>query len=152
MNALQCARARSARSRRNQSGFALPMVLAFVVVGTLITAAVLAYASTSFRIDTVYSDHNARISAERDALTYVLTTIRTDPTKGVQGNTTSATVAGVTATCAGDTGSGVAQGAGRTDRVVNCSTPSITTQVRFFDRSGDKPGVIEETLRWDVTG
>ena len=37
-------------------------------------------------------------------------------------------------------------GNGRTDRVIDCSTPSITARYRIFDRSGDQPGIIIETL------
>ncbi|MCB1257664.1 MAG: hypothetical protein KDB26_11190, partial [Microthrixaceae bacterium] len=83
---------------------------------------------------------------------YTLAIVRDDLTKGREGQTETRTVAGVTATCVGQTGSGLISGAGRTDRVVACSTPSINTKVRFFDRSGDGPGVIEETLSWAVKG
>lgn len=145
-----------AASRRtlviDQEGFALPVVLAFIAVGTIITVAVLAFATTSMKVGRATTDRNDRISAERDALEYTLAVVRDDLSKGREGQTETRTVAGETATCTGQPGSGVISGAGRTDRVVECTTSSITTTVRFFDRSGDGPGVIEETLTWDVKG
>ncbi|HPU39200.1 MAG TPA: hypothetical protein PLS63_06470 [Microthrixaceae bacterium] len=134
------------RTRRAQGGSALIMVLALLVVGVTITLASLAFASTSLRTGSVYQRRDAKIASERDALGYLVAVIRPDLTKGVQGNTQSATVAGVTATCVGQTGSGQVSGIGRTDRVIACNTPSIAATYRIFDRSGDKPGIIVETL------
>jgi len=131
---------------RGQSGAALPAVLALLVLGITLTMAALAFASTGFRAGTAYQRRAATMSSERDALAFLVQSIRPDRTKGVEGDTQTVTVAGVTATCVGETGSGQASGEGRTDRVIACSTPSIRARYRIFDRSGDKPGISVETL------
>ena len=125
----------------------MALVLVLLVVGILITGAALAFASTGFRAGSAYELHDKKLSSERDALEFLVQSIRSDLAKGAQGNTQTATVAGVTATCTGESGSGQASGAGRTDRVIACTTPSITARYRIFDRSGDQPGIIVETLR-----
>ena len=131
---------------RRQAGIALPMVLVFLLVGTVLSVAVLAFARTSFMAGSVYEDRAVRLSKERDALDSLIQTMRTDLAHGVAGDTRTVTVAGITATCTGQPGSGVTSGAGRTDREVRCSTPSIRATYRIFDRSGDRPGIIVETL------
>ena len=128
------------------------MVLAFVLAGSIITVAVLLFAQTSFNVGSEHLRHNRSIARERDALEYLIATIRTDLAKGVQGDTRTATVAGVTATCVGQTGSGQTSGAGRTDREIVCTTPSITARYRIFDRSGAQPGIIVETLSYRTKG
>lgn len=135
-----------ARRRRGQSGFALSFVLVLIVVAMTITLSALAFAMTNMRSNVVYARRDVTRSQERDALDYLVQTIRPNLTKGVQGDTQTATVAGVTATCTGESGSGQTSGAGRTDRTITCSTPSITARYRIFDRSGDQPGIVVETL------
>lgn len=132
--------------QRGQSGFALSFVLVLIVVAMTITLSALAFAMTSMRSGVVYARRDIARSQERDALDYLVQTIRPNLTKGVQGDTQTATVAGVTATCTGESGSGQTSGAGRTDRTITCSTPSITARYRIFDRSGDQPGIVVETL------
>lgn len=132
--------------RRDQSGIALSFVLILIVVALTITLSALAFAMTNMRSNVVYARRDVARSQERDALDYLVQTIRPNLTKGVQGDTQTATVAGVTATCSGESGSGVTSGAGRTDRTVTCTTPSITARYRIFDRSGDQPGIVVETL------
>lgn len=131
---------------RSQRGSALVMVLALLVVGVTITLASLAFASTSLRSGSVYERRDIKVASERDALDYLVAVIRPDLTKGVQGNTQSATVAGVAVSCVGQTGSGQVSGIGRTDRVIACNTPSIAATYRIFDRSGNQPGIMVETL------
>lgn len=128
------------------------MVLAFIVAGTILTLAALAYARTSLRAGMAYEEHNTEFSRERDVLTYLVQSIRVDRSKGVEGDTRSATVAAMSASCTGETGSGQQSGAGRTDRVITCSTPSIDARYRIFDRSGDQTGIIVETLSSTTTG
>lgn len=134
------------RCRRNQRGATLAMVLILMTIGLILVVAALAFVLTGFRAGSTYEKRGQKIAAERDAMSYLVQTIRPDLAKGIQGDTRTATVAGVTATCQGESGSGVTQGAGRTDRVIECSTPSITARYRIFDRSGDQPGIIVETL------
>lgn len=158
---IRCGPPRGRRVSADQRGIALPMVLAFIVVTTFITVAVLAYATTSMQLGKTIVDRNDQIAAERDALEYTLQVVRTDLNGGsVSGTSTiTRTVAGISAICSAAPDSGVtattiiASGpiiTGRTDRLVTCTTPSITTEVRFFDRGGSRAGVIEEILRWDV--
>ena len=144
----------SARRVRGQGGFALTLVLALIVVGVTVTTAVLAFAATSVQAGSVYSSRDAARARERDALDYLVESIRPNLTKGIAGNTQTATVAGATATCVGQTGSGTLAtppAQGRADRVITCSTTSITAKYRIFDRSGDQPGIIVETLAYDVS-
>ncbi len=143
----------STRSR-GSGGFALPVVLGFIIIGTLITVAVLSYATTTMKVGVSASERSAKITAETNALDYLLAIIRPNMAMGFEGDTQSRTVAGVTATCIGQTGSGVFPSGsfGRTDRVIVCTTPSINSKIRYFDRGGSKAGVIEEILRWDVKG
>ncbi|MEI2637746.1 MAG: hypothetical protein V9F03_01920 [Microthrixaceae bacterium] len=135
---------------RNQSGFLLPVVMLFMLLGTAIALGVLSYATTSLRSGQDVIDHNRSEAAQRDALEYVMAIVRDDMSKGVAGQRESATVAGVTATCVGAAGSGQASGTGRADRVVDCSAGATTITVRFFDRGGARAGVVEEVLRRDV--
>lgn len=135
-----------------QGGFALPAVLAFLVMGTIITVAVLSYSSTAMGVGRDIKDRNVRLAGERDAIEYALAATRYDLDKGVGGSKDSYTVAGAEAVCVGQSDSGVAVNGGRTDRTVDCSTRSISTTVRFFDRSGTKAGVMVETLAWKVAG
>lgn len=137
------------RRTRGQAGVALTFVLVLVAVGITITLAALAFAMASTRAGTVYVKRDLARSRERDALDYLVQVIRPDLTKGVQGNVQTATVAGVTVTCTGESGSGQTAGKGRTDRTITCTTPSITARYRIFDRSGDRPGIIVETL-WET--
>jgi len=139
------------RRARGQSGVALTFVLILIAVGITITLAALAFAMTSMRAGTAYVRRDVARSQERDALDYLVQLIRPDLTKGVQGSTQTATVAGVTATCAGESGSGQASGMGQKDRTITCTTPSITARYRIFDRSGDRPGIIVETLSETVS-
>ena len=134
------------RSRRDQAGYSLPMVLVLLVVGVIIMLAALAFALTGLRAGSAYERRDRTIADERSALDVLVQSIRPDPSKGVQGDTRTATVAGVTATCVGQAGSGLDSGAGQTDRLIVCSTPSIHATYRIFDRSGDQPGIIVETL------
>ncbi len=122
------------------------MVLVLMVVGVTIMLAALAFASTGLRAGSAYERHDQRIAAERSALDVLVQSIRPDLNKGIEGDTQTATVAGVTATCVGQAGSGQASGVGRTDRVIDCTTPSVVARYRIFDRSGDQPGIIVETL------
>ena len=130
----------------SQAGSSMIMVLVLLVVGVTITLAALLFASTSLRAGSAYERRDVKIAAERGALDVLVQSIRPDLAKGVQGNTQTATVAGVTATCTGQAGSGQVVGIGRTDRVIVCTTPSIAATYRIFDRSGDQPGTIVETL------
>lgn len=139
-------------SGRGQGGFALPAVLAFLVMGTILTMAVLSFSSTALGVDRDISNRNSELAAERDAIEYALASTRYDAAKGVGGTSQTYSVAGVEVTCTGVSGSGVEAGGGRTDRTVECATRSIRTTVRFFDRSGAKVGVMTETLSWKVTG
>ncbi len=137
------------RRTRGQAGVALTFVLVLVAVGITITLAALAFAMASTRSGTAYVKRDVARSQERDALDYLVQVIRPDLTKGVQGNVQTATVASVTATCTGESGSGQISGMGRTDRTITCSTPSMTARYRIFDRSGNQPGIIVETL-WET--
>lgn len=139
------------RPRRDQAGFSLPMVLVLMVVGVTIMLAALAFASTGLRAGSAYERHDRTIASERSALDVLVQSIRPDLSKGVEGDTQTVTVAGVTATCVGQAGSGQVSGAGRTDRTVVCNTPSIEATYRIFDRSGDQPGIIVETLSTSTT-
>jgi len=131
---------------RGQGGAALSAVLAVLVLGITLTMAALAFASTGFSAGNAYERRAASMARERDALAFLVQSIRPDLAKGVEGDTQTVTVAGMTATCVGESGSGQASGAGRTDRVIACSTPSIRARYRIFDRSGDKPGITVEAL------
>ncbi len=145
---------RRTRRARGQGGFALTLVLALVVVAITVTAAVLAFAATSVRAGSTYRTRDEARARERDALEYLVQTIRPNLAKGVAGNTQTATVAGVTANCAGDTGSGQTStppAQGRTDRVITCTTTSIKARYRIFDRSGDAPGILVETLSYTAS-
>ena len=53
-----------------------------------------------------YERRGQKIGSERDALDFLVQTIRPDLARGVAGDTRTATVAGVTATCTGEAGSG----------------------------------------------
>lgn len=136
--------------QRGQAGFALPAVLAFLVMGTIITVAALSFALTALGVGRDVTVKNSELSAERSALDYAFTATRYDLNRGVEGSKDSYTVAGVTVRCSGQPGSGTTVGAGRTDRTVECATPTIRATVRFFDRSGTKAGVMVETLSWRV--
>jgi len=135
-----------ARRPRGQRGATLAVVLILMTVGLILLVAALAFASVGFRSGSAYERRGQKIGSERDALDFLVQTIRPDLARGVAGDTRTATVAGVTATCTGEAGSGQVVGNGRTDRVIDCSTPSITARYRIFDRSGDQPGIIVETL------
>lgn len=149
MGAVSAGRGRVTGSQR---GASLLLVLVFVVVGAMLTVAVLAFARTSFLTGTAYQERDLERSRDRDALEYLVQSIRPNLSQGIQGDTRTATVAGVTATCTGETGSGQTSGAGRTDRVITCSTPLINARYRIFDRSGDRPGIIVETLSFTTLG
>lgn len=135
---------------RDQGGFALPMVMAFMLLATAVALSALSYARSSMEAGNEAVAVNRQRSVERDALEYVLAVVRDDMSKGVAGQTEAATVAGVRAECVGQPGSGQTSGTGRTDRTVKCTTPSMTLLVRFFDRGGARAGVVEEVLRRDI--
>ena len=120
------------------------MVLVRMVVGVTIMLAALAFASTGLRAGSAYERHDQRIAAERSALDVLVQSIRPDLNKGIEGDTQTATVAGVTATCVGQAGSGQASGVGRTDRVIDCTTPSVVARDRIFERSGHQPGIVDQ--------
>ncbi len=122
------------------------MVLILMTIGLVVAVAALSFAFTGFRAGSTYERRGQQLETERDALAYLVQTMRPDLAKGTAGDSRSVTVAGVTATCVGEAGSGAAEGEGRTDRVIACSTPSITARYRIFDRSGDQPGILVETL------
>lgn len=126
------------------------MVMVFMLIGTAITLAVMGFAQTSMRADQKVTRHNRDLATERDALEYVMAVVRDDLSLGTAGKTETVTVAGVTASCVGLASSGVPSGAGRTDRLVDCATDSLSVRVRFFDRSGARAGVIEEILRNEI--
>jgi len=133
-------------SHRGQGGFTLPYVLILIVGGVTITLAALAFAFAGSTAGTTYQKRDVRLARERDALEYLVASIRPDLNRGRAGDTQTATVAGVTASCTGQTGSGQTSGVGRTDRVIKCTTASTTATYRIFDRSGDRPGIVVETL------
>lgn len=147
---------RGRRHTRGQGGFALTLVLVLVVVAITVTTAVLAFAATSVRAGSTYRTRDEARARERDALEYLVQSIRPDLSKGVANNPQTATVAGVTASCTGDTGSGLTSTPpapqGRTDRVITCTTASIKARYRIFDRSGDAPGILVETLSYTASG
>ena len=132
-----------ARRSRGQRGATLAVVLILMTVGLILLVAALAFASVGFRSGSAYDavgedrvERGARLpGADHPA----------GPGRGWPSDTRTATVAGVTARAPVRAGSGRVVGNGRTDRVIG-RPPSITARYRIFDRSGDQPGIIVETL------
>ena len=143
------------RSRhRGQAGLVLTLVLGFTLVGTLLSLAILSFAFTGARAVPAYQGRIDEVQTNSDAMNFAIQAIRTDMTKGLDGASSSYTYGPVTVTCVGDPGSGAVVGEGRTDRTVSCATAAddLKAQVRFFDRSGSKAGVLAEVLSWVQTG
>lgn len=145
-----CARLRD----RGQAGSVLTLVLAFTLVGALLLLAILSFAFTATRAVPAYQERIDKVQANSDAMNFAIQAIRTDITEGREGDTSSYTYGPVSVTCVGDTGSGVVVGEGRADRTVSCATEAndLKAQVRFFDRSGTRAGVLAEVLSWVQTG
>ncbi len=147
-------RTSSARSARDQDGaergLVLLLVLAILLMTSLMLTVLVSYLSAGLHAGTAYQGRIDKVQRNADAVTFAVNAIRNNATLGRAGTTSSWIYNGVTVTCTGDAGSGVASGLGRTDRTVTCSTPVIRSQVRYFDRGGSGVGIVTEQLSWTV--
>jgi hypothetical protein len=139
---------------RGQAGLVLTLVLAFTLVGTLLSLAILTFGFTGTRAVPAYQGRIDEMQMNSDAMNLAIQLIRTDMTKGLDGASSTYTYGPVSVTCLGDPGSGAAIAGGQADRTVSCATTAneLEAQVRFLDRGGSKAGVLAEVLSWTQAG
>lgn len=134
-------------TRRSERGNSLLVVMAIMIVGGLTIAALLSYAQTNLRAARSFQSRTERVQASSDVVDLAISSMRFERTAGIEGSSpVTVTYESATATCTGETGSGVVtpQG-GYADRKVRC-TGSIAGQehvkvrVEFLDDDGQAPG------------
>ncbi len=137
-------------SDTQEHGSVLLVVLATLMFGFVLVTALLGFTQTYLGTASAFQHRADTTARHSDAVRYALNAVRGDASVGRAGSTSTWTYDKLAVTCTGEPGSGVAQGAGTTDRLVTCETPLISVQVRYFDRGGSKGGVMCELLSWKL--
>ena len=143
---------RANRHTTDERGATLLFVMAIMLLGSLVIAALLGYTQVSLRASKSYRSRTEQVQAASDAVDLAVAEIRHDRTKGVEGSTVTADYDPGTATCEGEPGSGEADPiGGHVDRTVSCvgkisGRTIVQTRIRFLDRGGDEPGAEIQVL------
>lgn len=139
-----------ARSPRSERGGTLLLAIGILALTGIILSALIGFAQTYVHDGNAFQARTDRIQRHGDAVQYAFNAVRNNNAVGQAGGTSTWTYSGVSVSCTGDAGSGVASGSGRTDRTVTCQTSEIQAQMRFFDRGGSASGVVSELLSWKL--
>lgn len=142
---------------RGQSGAVLPLVLAATLIGGLIVAALVSFAYTNIASTRAYRARTDGVDRAGDATSLAIAAMRSDLSRGVEGNTYTLTYDGFTVSCAGLPGSGLASSGSVADRRVLCSASVganalVRTRVRFVDEGGNDPGAEVEIIDREISG
>jgi Tfp pilus assembly protein PilE len=144
---------RTATAADGERGAMLILVMGVLLFASVLVLAVLSFLRSYVASASAFQARTDRTQANADAVQYALNIERNNQNLGRYGtatNTTTWTYNSITVTCVGQPGSGAPQNSGYTDRLVVCSTPVISAEIRYFDRGGAGNGVVAELISWQV--
>ena len=133
------------------------MVLAMVLVGTLIVAALAGLVMVNLSATRAYRGRTDTVQQSNSAIDLAIARKRGNATQGVDGATSTVSYDGIDVTCVGASGSGAVGVNSVADRIVTCSaeesgSPRVRVRIRFVDQGGNNPGAEVEIIDREVFG